>query len=83
MNRITMEIYVPAADRTFDVTVPSQFPLWQVTSLAAKSLSELSGGLYQADETAVLCDRESGQFLNANMMVWELGLMNGSRLMLI
>jgi len=83
MNRITVEIYLPAAERAFDVSIPADVPLRQVTELAAKNLSELSDGLYQADETSVLCDRSSGAFLNANMMVWELGLKNGSQLMLI
>ena len=53
MNRITVEIYVPAAGRSFDVTIPENLPLRQVTELAAGSLSELSGGLYQADADSV------------------------------
>ena len=83
MNRITVEIYVPAAGRSFDVTIPENLPLRQVTELAAGSLSDLSGGLYQADADSVLCDRESGRFLTANMLIRDLGLKNGSRLMLI
>lgn len=83
MNRITVEIFLPAAKKCFDVSVPTDMRLFQVTQLTAKTLTELSGGLYRADETATLCDWESGAFLNANMMVWELGLKNGSQLMLI
>lgn len=83
MNRITVEIFLPAAERTFDVSIPTDMRLMQVTELAAKTLTELSGGLYRADAASTLCDRESGAFLNANMMIWELGLQNGSQLMLI
>lgn len=83
MNRITVAITVPAAGRSFDVTIPTDLPLWQITELAGKTLSEMSGGMYQAGSDAALCDLERGEFLNVNMMAWELGLENGSRLMLI
>lgn len=36
MNRITVEIYVPAAGRSFDVTIPENLPLRQVTELARR-----------------------------------------------
>ena len=83
MNRITIEIYLPSAAKTFDVSIPIDMYLHQVTELAAKILTELSGGFYSADETSVLCDKNTGAFLNGNMMVWELELQNGSQLMLI
>ena len=83
MKRITVAIALPAAGRSFDVTIPTDLPLWQVAELAGRALSEMSGGLYQAGEDAALCDLERGEFLNGNMMAWELGLKNGSRLMLI
>ena len=53
------------------------------TELAGREISRLSGGVYEADPACVLCDRESGAILNINMTVWELGLRNGSKLMLI
>jgi hypothetical protein len=83
MKKLTLEIYLPAAQKAYDVQVPADARLSQVTSLAGKLLTELSAGLYTADGSAVLCDRETGDILNINMTVWELGLRNGSKLMLI
>ena len=83
MKKLTLEIYLPAAQRIFDVQVPANAPLFQVLELAAREISRLSGGVYQADPACVLCDRDSGAMLNINMTVWELELRNGSRLMLI
>lgn len=83
MKKLTLEIYVPAAQRTFDVQVPAGAPLSQVAELAGREISRLSGGVYEADPACVLCDRESGEILNINMTVWELELRNGSKLMLI
>lgn len=83
MKKLTLEIYVPAAQRAFDVQAPAGAPLSQVRELAGREIGRLSGGVYEADPACVLCDRESGAILNINMTVWELGLRNGSKLMLI
>lgn len=83
MKKLTLEVYLPAALRTFDVQVSAAAPLSQVVELTAKAMAELAEGLYIADPPPVICDRETGCILNINMTVWELGLRNGSRLMLI
>lgn len=57
--------------------------MWEVTNLITTALSELSQGLYSATEDSVLLDRESGSIFNINLSVEELGLENGSKLMLI
>ena len=83
MKRHTLEIYLPASQQAFDVQVPAGALLSQVASLAGQEISRLSGGTYEADDGSILCDRSSGSILNINMTVWELGLRNGSKLMLI
>ena len=83
MSRMTLEIYLPAAERTFDVQVPADARLGQVAELAAKALAGLSGGLYEPGEAPALCDRATGALLDIDMAVWELDLRNGSRLMLV
>ena len=83
MTRMTLEIYLPAAERTFDVQVPADARLGQVAELAAKALSGLSGGLYEGGEAPAFCDRATGELLDINMPVWELFLRPSSRLMLI
>ena len=83
MKKLTLEIYLPAAQRAFDVQVPANAPQSQGLELAGRAISRLSGGVYEADPACVLCDRGSGAILNINMTVWELELRNGSKLMLI
>lgn len=83
MNKLTIEIYLPAALQTFDVQIPADMKLSQITQLVSESLAQLSGSLYSADTFPLLCDKMSGKILNINMTAWELGLRNGSRLMLI
>lgn len=83
MSRILIEVYLPAALQSYDVRIPADMKLSEAAPLIASALSQLSGYLYCSDEASMLCDRETGEILNINMSAWELGLRNGSRLMLI
>ena len=83
MKRVLLEIYLPSAQRTFDVWVPACARLSQVNRLTAKAFEGLCGGMYTANGSSVLCDRRTGEIFNINMTVWELGQRNGSKLMLI
>lgn len=83
MNKILTEILLPASGEVYDVRIPSDSRVAEVTVLIAKQLERLSNGLFVANSTTVLCDRESGQILDINKFVAELGIENGSKLMLI
>lgn len=83
MNKLTVEVYLPAALQRFDVQIPADMRLAQITSLVSEALAQMSGALYSADAAPLLCDFESGEILNINMTAWDLGLRNGSSLMLI
>lgn len=82
-EKVLVEITVPAAGEKFDVFIPQDSQMSEVLSLVAAALSDLSGGKYTAAPDAVLCDMETGIIYNVNMAVAELGIQNGSRLMLI
>lgn len=83
MNKLLVEIYIPSALRTYDAKIPADVPLYQSVPLIGQACSRLSGGLYAADENTLLLQRDNGAILNINMTPVELGLCNGSRLMLI
>jgi len=83
MNKVLVEVCLPAANQSFDVFIPLDSRMSEVLTLVSALLSELSDGKYQATHDAVLCDAASGIIYNINMYVSELGIQNGSRLMLI
>ncbi|MFD0671944.1 methyltransferase [Cohnella sp. GCM10027633] len=83
MDRILVEVYVPALGRTFDAYIPAASKLREVESLLAGALSELSDGAFVPAPDTSLCERKSGSALDINRSAVELGLMNGTRLMLI
>ena len=82
-HKALVEIFVPASGDKFDVFIPLESKMSEVLKLVSSALSDLSGGRYQATDDAVLCDADSGIIFNINMEVAELGIRNGSRLMLI
>lgn len=83
MHKVIVEVYLPAALHSYDVKIPVNLPLHQLISLIGQAISRLSDGLYAADDSSILLQRESGSILNINMTPVELGLCNGSRLILI
>ncbi len=83
MSKLLVELYLPAALRGYDIKLPADVPLYQSLPLIGQAVSRLTAGLYAAGETPVLIDGESGMIFNIDMTPRELGLRNGSRLMLI
>lgn len=83
MNYVIVEVYLSAAGRTYDIKIPRCSQMWEVTKLVAQALEELSDGLYKASEDSVLCHRATGTIFNINYSIEELGIMNGSQLILI
>lgn len=83
MHKIEVEIYNPASGTTFDVFIPLKSQVYEVAYLLSNTISELSTGHYKATDQTVLCDRSTGDVLDINLTIEELGLKNGSKLMLL
>ncbi len=82
-EKALVEIIVPAAGEKYDVYIPLASRMSDVIKLVSQALSDLSNGKYKATDEAILCDADTGIIFNVNMEVVELGIKNGSRLMLI
>ena len=83
MNKLTVEVYLPAVLKCFDVRIPADMRLSQITPLVSDALAQMSGALYSADATPILCDLNSGEILKINRTAWNLGHRNGSTIKLI
>ena len=82
-DKALVEISVPASGEKYDVYIPLASKMSDVIALAAAVLSELSDGKYKATPDAVLCNKDSGIIYNVNMEAAEVGITNGTHLMLI
>lgn len=83
MSKVLVEVFIPAARRTYDVFIPHSSRLSEVLMLLNKIAPELSDGYFIASNDTVLCRRHDGLIYNQNMTVEELCLENGAQLMLI
>lgn len=83
MDKILVEVYLPAANCTFDVYIPLKMKIHEVTLLLSKTAEDLSNGFFTASKDTILCDRYNGEIFNVNMSVEELNLCNGFKLILI
>lgn len=83
MNKILVEIYVPALMKTFEAYIPIRSKVYDVLQLIESAVRELSDGSFQPDANVLLCERNTGIIYNINMSVEQIGLANGSQLMLV
>lgn len=83
MDKILVNVYVPMLHTSYDIFLPPQLQLSEVTNLVRKAVAELSEGRFMSFQDAVLAHRETGRILDMNRNAAELGVENGTKLMLI
>lgn len=83
MDKILVEIYVPAAHEKFDVLLPKSSKMGEIINLVATTFSQLLVGKYKKTKDALLCDANTGDIYDVNQSVQELHIQNGAKLMLI
>lgn len=83
MNDIYLQIYIPSENKTFDIKASRSLMMYQLKSMIYDVLSAEINVKHLKKSKAVLCDKQSGVIININMSIAELGLRNGSQLMLI
>ena len=81
MTKIIVECKVPAAGITSDVSIPYEKPLWHSLELVKALYADNIN--FSPDASTLLCDTETGNVLDISKTPEELGLVNGSSLILI
>lgn len=82
-TKMIAELYVPAAQKRFDVRIPLDLRVHELTRLLSKLLSEVEPGSYAFDADAVLCEYQTGNVYSASLTPREMGWKNGIRLLLL
>ena len=83
MERVIASVYLPAAEKTYDVRLPWDLNAGKAAELVSQALAELSDGAYLRSRAAVLIWRETGQLLNPRQTLRQCGVKNTSKLMII
>lgn len=83
MNKVLVNVYIPILNRSYDVFIPIQSQIFEVTELIKRAVSELSEGQFMPSRDTVLAYKTTGEILDINCTVFELEIGNGAKLMLI
>jgi hypothetical protein len=83
MSKILVEVFIPAAGRRFDLMIPYEARLHEVTELVKSVVADDVESSFMPAEDTILCHGVTGAALDINRSPEELGLANGAALMLL
>ena len=83
MLKYLVDVYLPAAGKHYDVCLPSGKRVGEAAQLLVSLAESLSGGSYKGTADSVLLDAVSGEPYDRGVTVYDAGIRNASRLILI
>lgn len=82
-NKILIELIVPVLEERYDVFIPVNRKIGNVTELCSKVVSDLSGGYFIISDEIKLYSGVDGSMYDINELVRKTDIRNGSRLILM
>ncbi len=83
MNKVLVKLYVPAFEEQYDVWIPLNRRIYNVTEMLVKAVNEFSGGYYRPSKRPALYDRNNAEPYNINSTVKEAGIKNSTEIILL
>lgn len=83
MSKILVEVYVPSANLTYDVYIPIESKISEITQLISNAITDVSDNKYRQGLEITLCNFSTGKEYDKNLRVFETDMDNGSKLMLV
>jgi hypothetical protein len=83
MKKYLVDIHLPAAGKHYDAYLPSGKLIGEATQLLVNMAESLSGGNYKGTPDSVLLDANSGEPYDRDITVYDAGIRNASKLILI
>jgi len=83
MNKIIVQVYLPANGKTYDVRLPEDMYVHDAADMLGDLFSDAANGLYCKGEVNILCFRDKGESLPQEKTLKELGIRNRSQLMFV
>lgn len=80
MNKVLLEICVPAIDECFDIFAPVDVPIQELTVLISNGVEEITNGQYVASGSEQLCLKTPAGLLNPMLTLQDYGISNGMQL---
>lgn len=82
-NKVLVELIIPEIESKFDVYLPINKRIGSIITLLNKSISELTNGCYVGSNTTALYNRNTSTKYQANMLLYNTDIRNGTTLILL
>ena len=83
MNKVLIKLYVPLIDKKYDIWLPINKKICNVTKLLVQVVNSLTKGYYTSTNVPTLDDKETAEPYDMNKTVKESNIVNGTELILI
>ena len=83
MDRIVVEVFVPAINRSFDFDLPAQAKAAEVTAELIRIVQTTQKHIAFDPANAMLCDLEKGSVVPQDVFLSDEGIRDSHRLMLL
>ena len=83
MKKYLVDVYLPSVGRHYDVYLPAGKFVGEATALLVDIAESLTGGSFKGTESSVLMDAISGQPVRSDVTVYDAGIRNSSKLILV
>lgn len=83
MKKYLVDIYLPASGKHYDAYLPAGKTVGEAAFLLIEIVQTLSGGDYRGSADSVLLNAASGEVYDRDITVYDAGIRNSSKLILI
>lgn len=83
MNKVLIEICVPAIGNRFDVFAPVDVPIRELNGIVANGIVEITSGKYVASKAEHLCQKDPVGILDPSLTLQDYDIQDGIQLYLI
>ncbi len=83
MTKYLVDVYLPAIGKHYDAYLPGCKYIGEVILLLVNIMESLSNGSFKGSAESVLINADNGQLLDCNATVFDAGIRNSSKLILI
>lgn len=83
MDKFLVEVYVPVLDRKYEMFLPAGSKVYHVIKTMCRFLDTVKEEYHFSSMSCVLANRQNGVVYDCNMTIFETGIKNGSKLLLM
>ncbi len=81
--KILVEVYVKKLNKTYDVFVPTNKTIHEISGIISSSINKQTHGDYKITEDTTIYDKENRNIENTTLTIEKLSLLNGLKLTLV